>query len=70
VAQEPVAVATLPTASRNGWEPQPAALRVFSVGGATVRALPAPLTSAGSDDGGFPALETGAVTKDTWLLRA
>jgi uncharacterized circularly permuted ATP-grasp superfamily protein len=68
VAQEPVAVSTLPAASGNGWEPRPAALRIFSVGGAAARALPAPLTSAGSDDGGFPALETGGATKDTWLL--
>jgi uncharacterized circularly permuted ATP-grasp superfamily protein len=68
VAQEPVAVSTLPTASGSGWEPQPASLRIVTVGGATVRALPAPLTCTGSDVGGFPALESGAATKDTWLL--
>jgi uncharacterized circularly permuted ATP-grasp superfamily protein len=68
VAQEPVAVSTLPAASGTGWEPRPAALRIFSVGGAAFRALPAPLTSTGSGDGGFPALETGAATKDTWVL--
>jgi carboxylate-amine ligase len=68
VAQEPVAVAPLATASGNGWEPRPASLRVFTAGGATVAALPAPLTCTGPDDGGFPALETGAATKDTWLL--
>jgi uncharacterized circularly permuted ATP-grasp superfamily protein len=68
VAQDPVAVAPLPTAAGDGWEPQPASLRVFTVGGATVRALPAPLTCAGPVEGGFPALETGAATKDTWLL--
>jgi carboxylate-amine ligase len=68
VAQEPVAVAPLPTAAGSDWEPQSASLRIFTVGGTTVRALPAPLTCTGPDDGGFPALETGAATKDTWLL--
>ena len=66
VAQEPIAVSTLPGASGDGWEPRPAALRVFSVAGASVRALPAPLTCIGAD--GFPAPETGSATKDTWLL--
>lgn len=68
VAQEPAAVATLPCASGDVWEPRPAALRVFSVAGATVRALPAPLTCVGPGDGGIPTVETGAATKDTWLL--
>lgn len=68
VAQEPVDVAPLPTAAGDGWEPQPASLRIFTVGGATVRALPAPLTCTGPDDGGYPTLESGAATKDTWLL--
>lgn len=68
VAQEPLAVSTLPTASGDGWQPQTASLRVFSVGGSTVRALPAPLTCTGSGDAGFPVLESGAATKDTWLL--
>jgi uncharacterized circularly permuted ATP-grasp superfamily protein len=68
VAQEPLEAATLPAASGDGWEPRTASLRVFSVGGATVRALPAPLTCAGSADAGFPVLESGAATKDTWLL--
>jgi uncharacterized circularly permuted ATP-grasp superfamily protein len=68
VAQEPVAVATLPAAAGKGWEPRAASLRLFTVGGPTVRALPAPLTCTGADDAAFPTLESGAATKDTWLL--
>jgi carboxylate-amine ligase len=66
VAQEPVECTTVPTVVDGRLAPRPVHMRVFSVAGATTRALPAPLTVVG----GRPGVDfrRGGATKDTWLL--
>lgn len=64
VAQEPVEVSTVPTVVDGVLTPRAAGLRVFTVAGATTRALPAPWTRVALAEGS--AVLDGS--KDTWLL--
>jgi uncharacterized circularly permuted ATP-grasp superfamily protein len=71
VAQEPVALSTVPTVVDGAVVPRHADLRVFAVAGTTTRVLPAPLTRVALAEGSLLVSSSrGGGSKDTWVLPA
>lgn len=70
VAQEHVELATTPTLTDTGVEPRPAVLRTYTASrGDSYAAMPGGLTRvAPSADSSIISNQTGAVSKDTWVL--
>jgi uncharacterized circularly permuted ATP-grasp superfamily protein len=69
VAQELVDSSTAPTLVEGGLQPRHVDLRIFSVAGASARALPAPLTRIALEAGSrATSADRGGGGKDTWLL--
>ena len=69
-AQTPVALSTVPTLTSRGFEPRHSVLRAFAVArGATFVVMPGGLLRVAPDDQGAPiSNESGALTKDVWVL--
>lgn len=70
VAQEQLRASTTPCISRDGLEPRATLLRSFvALTGEGYRVMPGALTLASAQTGSIVAsLETGAFSKDTWIL--
>jgi len=70
VGQTPLALASAPTLSTRGLEPRRTLLRAYLVArGESYMAMPGGLTRAApSSDGFVISNQTGAVSKDTWVL--